>query len=193
MEFSELINKINSCDKCKKKFGFTPHPVVIGSANAKIMQISQAPSQNVHQTRKPFNDASGRKLRGEWYLIDDATFYNEDNFYITALAHCYPGKSKNGGDNIPPKDCLKWLMAEVEIVNPNIYIIIGAKAAKVFFPNDCYNDLIFKNNILNGKTAIVLPHPSPLNIRWYKNHPEFMGERIFEIREIIHRVLNKTI
>ncbi|MFR0985782.1 MAG: uracil-DNA glycosylase family protein [Frisingicoccus sp.] len=53
------------------------------------MQISQAPSRTVHNTGKPFNDASGRRLRSEWYRISDETFYNPDNFYIVSIAHCY--------------------------------------------------------------------------------------------------------
>lgn len=36
-------------------------------------------------------------------MIDDNTFYNPKNFYITSLSHCYPGKDKNGNDKIPPK------------------------------------------------------------------------------------------
>ena len=39
------------------------------------------------------------------------------------------------------------------------------------------------------KLAIVLPHPSPLNIKWFKDHPEFMKERIFQIRKIINEIL----
>ena len=44
----------------------------------KIMQISQAPSLNVHNTLKPFNDLSGKKLREKWYDIDDETFYDQN-------------------------------------------------------------------------------------------------------------------
>ena len=76
--------------------------------------------------------------------------------------------------------------------NNKLYIIIGAKAAKIFFPDEDYNDLIFKNNILFNKPAIVLPHPSPLNIKWFKDNPDFMKKRIIEIRKIINDTLNKN-
>ena len=60
---------------------------------------------------------------------------NEDNFYITSIAHCYPGKSKNGGDRLPPKCCAdKWLKKELEYVQNDIYILIGGKAAEYLFP-----------------------------------------------------------
>jgi len=91
---------------------------------------------------------------------------------------------------MPPKVCYEtWIKKELEYINNKLYVIIGAKAAKVFFPKENFNELIFKNNYINGKLTIVLPHPSSLNIRWFKKHPEFMENRILEVRKIIKDVL----
>ena len=189
-EFNNLINNIKKCQICREKFGFEPHPVCFGNVNAKIVQISQAPSATVYKTLKPFTDQSGKKLKYEWYNIDDVDFYNPNNFYITSLAHCYPGKDKNGNDRVPPKICYDtWLKKELELINNKIYIIIGAKAAKVFFPKELFNELVFKNNYINGKIVIVLPHPSPLNIKWFKDNPDFLEKRLLEIRKIIENTL----
>ena len=191
-KYQKLIAELMNCRLCQEKFGFEPHPVVFGNMNAKIVQISQAPSATVDRTRKPFTDISGKRLKYDWYKIDDLVFYNPDNFYIVSLAHCYPGKNSSGNDRLPPKECFnKWVSKELEFINNKLYVIIGAKAAKVFFPNDNFNDLVFENNSINGKMAIVLPHPSPLNIKWFKDHPEFMERRIFEVRNIINEVLKK--
>ena len=93
---------------------------------------------------------------------------------------------------MPPKICYDtWIQKELKYINNKLYIIIGAKSAKVFFPNEKFNELIFKNNYINNKLAIVLPHPSPLNIKWFKDYPEFMNKRILEIRKIINEVLGK--
>ena len=46
---------------------------------------------------------------------------------------------------------------------------------KRFFPNEDYEELVFRNNYWNGKLAIVLPHPSPLNKKWIKDHPDFIN------------------
>ena len=189
-EFDKLINNIKKCKMCQDRFGFEPHPVILGNINSKIVQISQAPSATVHNTLKPFTDMSGKRLKYEWYQIDDNTFYNPDNFYIVALSHCYPGKDKNGNDRMPPKICYeKWVKEELKYINNKIYILIGAKAAKVFFPKDNFNELVFKNNYINGKLTLVLPHPSPLNIKWFKEHPEFMDNRMIEIRKFIIKLL----
>lgn len=188
--FDKLIKDIKECNYCQRDFGFEPHPVIWGNEKSKIVQISQAPSKIVNDTLKPFTDPSGKTLKYEWYQISDEVFYDKDNFYITALAHCYPGKDKNGGDKLPPKCCFeKWIKKELELINNEIYILIGAKAAKVFFPQENFEDLVFKNNIYNGKVAIVLPHPSPLNRKWIKDHPEFLTKRIKEIRNIMNDIL----
>lgn len=192
MKFEELIKNLKHCELCKDYFGFRPHPIFWGNKNSKIVQISQAPSLTVHKTFKPFSDQSGKKLKYEWYKIDDETFYNTNNFYIVSLAHCYPGKDKNGNDRIPPKRCYEtWVKQELKYINNKIYIIIGAKAAKVFFPKEKFNDLVFKNNYLNGKLALVLPHPSPLNFRWIKDHPKFLEERIVEIRKTVTKIIEE--
>ena len=191
VNFEEFICNLKKCVLCKDEFGFTPHPVVFGNEYSKIVQISQAPSKTVDFTLKPFTDKSGEKLKYEWYKIDDNIFYNPDNFYITSLAHCYPGKDSRGNDRMPPKICYDtWVKNEIKYVKNKIYIIIGAKAAKVFFPDDNFNDLVFKNNYINEKLTIVLPHPSPLNKKWFKDHPNFMEKRVIEVRCIINDVLN---
>ena len=113
-DFNNLIKEIRKCNICEDKFGFKPHPVVIGSATSKIVQISQAPSKTVDTTLKPFTDQSGKKLKYEWYKITDDIFYNPNNFYIAALSHCYPGKDEKGNDRMPPKICYeKWKYKQV--------------------------------------------------------------------------------
>lgn len=185
-----LQNQILQCRSCQDVFGFEPHPIVQGNHNAKIMQISQAPSKSVHETGRPFNDASGRRLRREWYRISDEDFYNPDYFYIVSMAHCYPGKAPGGGDRRPPKICSEqWLLQEMELVDNEIYIIIGGIAAGFFFPQEKITSLAFENKQINGKPAYVLPHPSPLNMKWFKDYPEFTEKRIFEVQKEVHKVL----
>lgn len=189
-KFCNLQKEISACRYCQDDFGFEPHPIVFGNLNAKIMQISQAPSLNVHNTRKPFYDASGRRLRSEWYQISDETFYNPDNFYIVSVAHCYPGKASGGGDRKPPKCCAdKWLAQELALVQNEIYILIGGYAAAYFFPGEKLTDLVFQDLEINGKKAFVLPHPSPLNIKWFRDHPAFEEKRIKKVSGIVQEVL----
>ncbi len=188
--FDKLQQNIRNCRLCENKFGFEPHPIVFGRQRSKIMHISQAPSQNVYHTGKPFNDPSGKRLRSEWYQISDELFYNPDNFYIVSIAHCYPGKNPSGGDKLPPVSCAKqWLTQILPLVDNSIYLLIGKVAADYFFPKNNFVDLVFRDMDLNGKPAYVLPHPSPLNIKWFRDHPQFLDYRMPDIRQVIHQVL----
>lgn len=189
-KFQKLREEIRNCRSCQTVFGFEPRPILFGSLQAKIMQISQAPSRRVHNTGRPFNDASGRRLRSEWYKISDEIFYNPDNFYIVSIAHCYPGKNPGGGDRLPPKCCAdKWLAREMELVQNRLYILIGGAAAAYFFPKHKLSDLVFRDLTLNGKPAFVLPHPSPLNMNWFRDYPEFTKKRVPEITAAVHEIL----
>lgn len=159
--------------------------------HAKIFQISQAPSIHVHESGLPFNDASGKRLRQEWYQISDACFYDPNNFYIASMGHCYPGKKERGGDCLPPKHCAEhWLQKEMAMVDSELYIIIGALAASYIFPKIPFHDLVFNTQTLHDRKAFILPHPSPLNNRWLKQHPKFISERLPLLRKVLHEILD---
>lgn len=190
MNFKQLKKDVLNCRTCEALFGFEPHPIFLGNKHSKIVQVSQAPSKKVYETLKPFNDQSGKRLREEWYQIKDEQFYNPNYFYIVSLAHCYPGKDKNGNDKSPPKICYeKWVSKELKLVENEIYIIVGAQAAKVLFPGISFLELVFKDNVYNGKPAYVIPHPSPLNYKWLKDNPEFMEKRMPKIRKVIKNLI----
>lgn len=191
MNTDALREGILSCRDCRELFGYEPNPIYNGQADSKIMQISQAPSLLVHETGKAFNDLSGKRLRESWYQISGDIFYNPKYFYITSTAHCYPGKNPHGGDRKPPGHCSeKWLRRELEAVDNKLYILIGKYASDYFFPKSSFTENIFLDHRINGKPAYILPHPSPLNVKWFKDHPEFEKERMPHIRRIVHETLD---
>ena len=190
--FNKLKEELLSCQKCKDIFENDPRPVFQGNRDSVIMQISQAPSQKVMETGKPFNDASGRKLLKDWYQITREEFDNPQYFYITSVGRCYPGKAKTTGDIPPPTHCADYfLKKELNIIEPQIYIISGSYAAKYLFPNETLESLIFNDHIFQGRPLYVLPHPSPLNRKWLKDHPQFEQDRMPQIRTIIHKYIEK--
>lgn len=187
--FAQLKKELCACRLCADKFDHEPRAIFRGVQNARIMQISQAPSIHVHNSGLPFDDASGKKLRREWYQIEDAQFYDEHCFYITSMGHCYPGKGAQG-DKKPPRICSRtWLHKEMDIIDNQLYILIGAMAAGELFPDKRFEELVFHDQLLRGKPALILPHPSPLNVRWMKEHPRFETERLPHIRNLVHAVL----
>jgi len=173
----------------RKEYGGEVYPAW-GNQGAKIVQISQAPSQRVIKFQKPFFDQSGQRLRNEWYKVSDEEFYNKDNFYFTVVGRGFPGKDKKGRDKKPDfKFAQKWLWQELGFLNPKLFLVVGRVAADFLFSKKDFNELIFEDQKLSGRPAIVLPHPSPANIKWFLDHPEFAKKRLPRIRKLIHAVL----
>ncbi|WP_082743350.1 uracil-DNA glycosylase family protein [Faecalibaculum rodentium] len=187
-ELEKLQAQLRACRHCEGML--EPRPVVHGNPGAPILQVSQAPGKKVHETGIPFNDASGRRLRQYWYQISDAQFYDPDLFYITSMGHCYPGKGKTG-DKKPPRCCFDmWTRQEIELKpGTRMMLVIGREAASRLFPKREFTELVFQDQEYDGIPCYVLPHPSPLNVRWFRMHPEFETQRMPVIREKLHQVL----
>lgn len=190
-ELEKLQAQLRACRHCEGML--EPRPVVHGNPGAPILQVSQAPGRKVHETGIPFNDASGRRLRQNWYQISDAQFYDPDLFYITSMGHCYPGKGKTG-DKKPPRCCFDmWTRREIELKpGTRMMLVIGREAASRLFPKREFTELVFQDQEYDGIPCYVLPHPSPLNVRWFRMHPEFETQRMPVIREKLHQVLREA-
>ena len=190
-ELEKLQAQLRACRHCEGML--EPRPVVHGNPGAPILQVSQAPGKKVHETGIPFNDASGRRLRQDWYQISDAQFYDPDLFYITSMGHCYPGKGKTG-DKKPPRCCFDmWTRREIELKpGTRMMLVIGREAASRLFPKREFTELVFQDQEYDGIPCYVLPHPSPLNVRWFRMHPEFETQRMPVLREKLQQVLREA-
>ena len=190
-ELEKLQAQLRACRHCEGML--EPRPVVHGNPGAPILQVSQAPGKKVHETGIPFNDVSGRRLRQNWYQISDAQFYDPDLFYITSMGHCYPGKGKTG-DKKPPRCCFDmWTRREIELKpGTRMMLVVGREAASRLFPKREFTELVFQDQEYDGIPCFVLPHPSPLNMRWFRMHPEFESQRMPVIREKLHQVLREA-
>ena len=161
-----------------------------GEQDAKIVHISQAPSPSAIKNKRPFSDKSGERLRNDWYDISEKIFYDPNEFYITAIGMYFPGKNERGGDLKPSTELAdKWLRKELTYLSPELYLLVGALAANFFFPHEKLVNLVMNDQELNGALALVLPHPSPLNVKWFIDNPEFERRRVGEIRRYVHEVL----
>jgi uracil-DNA glycosylase len=82
------------------------------------------------------------------------------------------------------------LSREIGLVNNEIFILVGKAAADFFFPKSDFSELVYSDMTIGGKPAFVIPHPSPLNVRWFKEHPDFEKERICTVRDAVQRVIS---
>ena len=193
MERIEAIKKAIAQDPDNLEFtnkGWVP--IFMANPKSKLLIIGQAPGIKTQEEEQSFMDRSGNKLR-EWLDVSEDTFYNSGKIAVLPLDFYFPGKGKTG-DLPPRKDfASKWhpmlidTMPDIELT-----LLIGAYAQKFYL-----KDRIKKNLTETVKAYkeylpeyFPLVHPSPLNIRWFKNNPDFEEEIVPQLQSIVKRILH---
>ncbi|PCJ64835.1 MAG: IclR family transcriptional regulator [Bacteroidetes bacterium] len=187
----KLLTEISSCTICKKHLPLGPRPVVNGTPNSKIVIIGQAPGTAVHASGIPWDDKSGKNLRG-WMNVNEQTFYDTNQFAIIPMGFCYPGKGKSG--DLPPRpECApQWhsllfdQMQDIELV-----LLIGKYAQDYYLKKAAKRTLT--ETVKNFKSYLpnyfVLPHPSPRNNIWQAKNEWFKKEVLPELKEQIGYII----
>lgn len=130
-EIEKLNKEIRNCKECplwKLRKNTVPGE---GPENAKIMVIGQAPGVEEDLTGKPFCGRAGKFLNR---LLEIAGIKRE-KIFITSPLKCLPQPPPN---RKPKKEelkaCLPYLKKQIEIINPQKFILLGEIAFSVFFP-----------------------------------------------------------
>jgi uracil-DNA glycosylase len=169
--FETLLKEVHACKKCESLLPLEPNPVLQFHPNAKILIAGQAPGLKAHIAKKPFDDASGERLR-TWLKLDKDIFYDAQKVAILPMGFCFPGSGKLG-DLAPRPECAQHWRARLMAQLPNIAltIVIGQYAYQYYYPNakGTLTDAV-KSWRLDWPHQIVLPHPSPRNNIWLKRN-----------------------
>lgn len=199
-----ILEKIKQCRLCQHQLPFEPRPILQFNKKSKILIAGQAPGQVTHKKGRPFDDKSGERLR-LWLGVDDADFYDENQFAIVPMGFCYPGKGKSG--DLPPLAlCAEtWRIPIVETLsNVELTLILGKHALDWHIKylashNQSFDQAHYKNLTEAIKDAdnlmqyglVVLPHPSPRNNIWLKKNPWFEQEVIPRLKQRVSVLLAK--
>jgi uracil-DNA glycosylase len=146
----------------------------------RIYLLGQAPGPHEGKIGKPFAWTAGKTMF-RWFQevvgIDESAF--REHIFMSAVARCFPGKAKGGGDRKPAPDeidrCEGFVMREVEILKPQLVIPVGALAiSRVLGDFGKLTDVIGSSRKTNFHGALVdviaLPHPSGAST-WHRVEP----------------------
>lgn len=188
-KFIKLVDEIRACDICRDHLPLGPRPVFQVHPNAKILIVGQAPGTAVHKTGIPFNDPSGDRLR-LWLGVDKETFYDEKQLAIVPMGFCYPGKGQ-GGDLPPRPECAQtWRQTLLDqLPDIELTVVIGRYAIDWHLQTAKNTPLTELVRTSQSERIVVLPHPSPRNIRWFKNNPWLEDEVTPELRRKVANIL----
>ena len=192
----DIVQRIESCTICERSVPPLPHQAVQtirATARSRIRIISQAPGLRAHNSGTPFMDPSGVRLR-EWLAVNEAEFYDADNFAITPMGFCFPGYDSKGGDLPPRRECAPmWqdrvtaALGEVDLV-----LLVGMYAQKRYLGPDMRRTLTETVRSWRdyGPRVLPLPHPSWRNNAWLKMH-DWFPEVIAHLRERVDAVVTR--
>ena len=170
------VEALRACVQCPRM----GRPAVSGGAVvSKVMSVGQAPGTKEPVLGRPFAWTAGKTLFG-WF--ERACGWTEAEFrsrvYMAAVARCFPGKTKQGGDRVPDPDevaaCGNWLAAEIDILRPELVLPIGKLAIEQFLTFEKLTDVIGRKFRVtkygHAFDIIPLPHPSGAS-PWHRVEP----------------------
>lgn len=177
LALAALHAELEGCRACPSMIG----PVVHGPpVTGRVFLVGQAPGPREGGFGRPFAWTAGRTLF-RWFEealgVDEATF--REKVYMAAVARCFPGKAKGGGDRRPDRDeiarCSTFLAREVAIVRPRLVLPVGTLAIEQVLGHA--GPLVevvgsVRRATWHGVEAdvIALPHPSGAST-WHRAEP----------------------
>ncbi len=180
----ELLREVRACRHCAAHLPQEPKPVLRAGATARLLIVGQAPGRRAHESGLPWNDPSGDRLR-TWLGYSREEFYDESRVAIIPAGFCYPGSGERG--DLPPRpECAPLWHPRLRAALPQLQLtlVIGAHAQAYYLGRRR------KANLADTVQAwreylpdfFPLPHPSPRNQRWFRDHPWLDAEVIPEVR-----------
>ena len=179
-----LLDAVRACRACEAHLPLGPRPVLQAGETARILVVGQAPGRRVHQTGIPWNDPSGDRLRA-WMGVTPDTFYDESQVAIIPMGYCYPGRGP-GGDMPPRPECAELWLARLlaRLRRLELTLLVGQYAQRHFLGRRRKPSLAATVRAWReyAPQLIPLPHPSPRNQPWLKQHPWFEEELVPMLR-----------
>lgn len=171
------------------KLGY--EPVYSASEKSKIVIIGQAPGRKAQETRVPWNDLSGDKLR-EWLGLTREEFYDDTKIALIPMDFYYPGKGVHG--DLPPRAGFAPMwhprlfeqMPEVKLT-----LLVGSYSQKHYLGPSIKRNLTETVRAYREYLPLYFPlvHPSPLNFRWRTINPWFERDVVPEARKLVRATL----
>lgn len=158
-ELTSLREEALLCTKCT--LYKSRHMLVFGEGNpdAGIFMIGEGPGYDEDRQGMPFVGKSGLLLDK---ILEACGFERQKHIYIGNIVKCRaPGNRNPGADEAA--SCLPYLHKQIEIIDPQIIILMGAIALKYMIDPDlrisrCRGEWIFRDN----RWFMPVYHPSAL-------------------------------
>ena len=175
----EQLKKLQAeCETCMGcPLGKTRTKLVfgVGSADAQLMFVGEAPGEQEDLSGIPFVGRAGQLLRSYLSYVDIPA----DSVYIANVLKCRPPKNR---DPLPEEEaaCQEFLWEQVRIIQPKMLVCLGriaaAKLIKPDFRITAEHGMWFEKN---GKLITAVYHPAAL-----LRNPNYKSAMLADMQEI---------
>ncbi len=125
VDLEKVGEEVRQCRKCSLESSRTNAVPGEGNPNARIMFIGEAPGADEDAQGRPFVGRAGKLLD----KIIIACGLKRNDVFIGNILKCRPPENRD-----PTADeiisCLPYLQRQIEIINPEIIVALGAHAAR---------------------------------------------------------------
>ncbi len=185
-----LLSDVRACTICKG-LPLGPDPLLQAAGSARILIAGQAPGRKTHEKGRPFDDASGKRLR-QWLGVTEDQFYDPDLFAIIPMGFCFPGTG-SGGDLPPRAECApQWRQPLLDKL-PGIELTLVLGQYALDWHLGPRKSRTLTETVRRWEefwpATLPLPHPSPRNIRWFRANPWFEDEVIPVLQQRVQALL----
>ncbi len=156
----EIHQRRHKENKCELKQTVTQPVFGDGNPKAKIVFIGEAPGKDEDLQGKPFVGRAGKFLNE---MLETIKLKRED-VYITNTVKYRP---PNNRDPLPEeiKECLPWLIEELNFIKPKVIVMLGRHALNRFFPTEKISEVhgkLLKKKIgsISTENFFALYHPA---------------------------------
>ncbi len=148
-----------------------------------VFLLGQAPGPHEGKLMRPFAWTAGKTLF-RWFEeslgVTEPQF--RDRVYMAAVARCFPGKAKGGGDRKPDPEeiarCKPFLAREVLAIEPDLVLCVGQLAISEVLGDASkkkkLDELVGKqfHATYHGRNVDVIPLPHPSGASpWHRIEP----------------------
>jgi DNA polymerase len=163
---AELDSIICDCVKCPLGQTRTKFVFGVGSPDADIVFIGEAPGADEDAQGEPFVGRAGQLLN----KILEAIRFKREDVYICNILKCRPPNNRDP-EPVEIDTCEPYLWKQLELLKPKIIVCLGRIAAITLLRiNESLNNMRGKLYSYRGVKVLVTYHPAALlrNPQWKK-------------------------
>ncbi|HOX58634.1 MAG TPA: uracil-DNA glycosylase [Candidatus Paceibacterota bacterium] len=130
--FAELRQRVSACVKCSHLAASRKNVVFgVGSINAQLMFIGEAPGADEDQQGEPFVGKAGQLLT----KIIQTMGLTRETVYIGNILKCRPDTPGKASGNRKPtpaemQTCIPYLHEQIDLIRPKVIVALGATAVE---------------------------------------------------------------